>query len=209
MRMVVAGTHRTAPPPGSRWLAISGETYKENPNMKKLSHLTMLLFAFLALTFSALAQQQTQPEAQGDQDKLVGIVRNATTQYVDDVTAATAAEYGPVLGCVSGSDHGAMGIHYVNTSLLNGPIDATKPQALIYEPTSNGQYKLVGVEFIILASALPPNAAPQVEGHLMLYIDNPNRYGLPPFFELHVWAWRDNPQGPFVDWNNHVTCAHE
>jgi hypothetical protein len=111
-----------------------------------------------------------------------------------------------------------MGIHYVNTSLLNGPIDATQPQALIYEPTSNGQYKLVGVEFIILAIALPPNAAPQLEGHLMLYIDGPspsrpkappNRYGLPAFFELHVWAWRDNPQGAFVDWNDHVTCAHQ
>jgi hypothetical protein len=100
-----------------------------------------------------------------------------------------------------------MGIHYVNSSLLKGPIDATQPQALIYEPSSNGQYNLVGVEFIILASALPPNAAPQVEGHLMLYIDGPNRYGLPPFFELHVWAWRANPRGPFVDWNDHVSCA--
>jgi hypothetical protein len=176
--------------------------------MKKLSHLTMLLAAFLAPTSFALAQQQKQPEGQGDQDKLVETVRNATTQYVDDVKAATGAGYSPVLGCVSGSDHGAMGIHYVNSSLVNGPIDATRPQALIYEPSSNGQYKLVGVEFIILASALPPNAAPpQVDGHLMLYFDAPNRYGLPPFFELHVWAWRDNPQGPFVDWNNHVTCA--
>jgi hypothetical protein len=62
-----------------------------------------------------------------------------------------------------------------NGSLLNGPIDATHPQALIYEPSSNGQHKLVGAEFIILASALPPNSAPQVEGHLMLYVDGPNR----------------------------------
>ena len=30
--------------------------------------------------------------------------------------------------------------------------------------------------------------------------------GLDPFFELHVWAWRDNPLGAFVDWNNAVTC---
>jgi hypothetical protein len=29
---------------------------------------------------------------------------------------------------------------------------------------------------------------------------------LNPFFELHVWAWRDNPQGAFVDWNNQVSC---
>ena len=36
----------------------------------------------------------------------------------------------------------------------------------------------------------------------------PNRFGLPAFFELHVWAWRDNPNGAFVDWNNKVTCEH-
>lgn len=180
--------------------------------MKKLSHLTMLLVAALALgsfvPAFAPAQQTEQPQGQGDQDKLVGIVRNATQQY-QDVTKATAAGYGPALGCVSGSDHGAMGIHYVNGSLLNGPIDPTHPQALIYEPQSNGELKLVGVEFLVLASALPANSAPQVEGHLMLFVDGPNRYGLPAFFELHVWAWRDNPKGPFVDWNDHVTCAHQ
>ena len=175
--------------------------------MKKLSHLTMLLAAVLALASFALARQKTQPQGRGEQDKLVEIVRNATTQYVDDVKAATRAGYSAALGCVSGSDHGAMGVHYVNGSLLNGPIDATHPQALIYEPSANGDLKLVGVEFIIFASALPPNSAPQVEGHLMHYFDTPNRYGLPAFFELHVWAWRDNPQSPFVDWNDHVSCA--
>jgi len=25
--------------------------------------------------------------------------------------------------------------------------------------------------------------------------------------ELHVWAWRDNPFGVFVDWNPDVSCA--
>ena len=171
--------------------------------MKNLSHLTMFLGPVLGLACVGLGQQ-----AQG-QDTLVNIVVNATKQYVDNVNAAMAAGYSPVLGCVSGSDHGAMGIHYVNASLLNGPIDATRPQALIYEPSSNGQYQLVGVEFIILATALPPNSAPEVEGHLMNYIDAPNRYGIPvPFFELHVWAWRENPQGPFADWNDHVTCAN-
>lgn len=181
--------------------------------MKKLSHLTMLLAAALALAFFAPtfapARPTGQPQGQGDQDnKLVQMVRNATQQF-QDVAKATAAGYGPALGCVSGSDHGAMGVHYANGSLLNGPIDPTHPQALIYEPQENGELKLVGVEFIILASALPPNSAPQVEGHLMLFVDGPNRYGLPPFFELHVWAWRDNPKGPFVDWNDHVTCAHQ
>lgn len=194
--------------------------------MKKLSHLTMLLAAVLALVSFvpafAPAQQTGQPQGQGDQDKLVQIVRNATQQY-QDVTKAVG--YGPALGCVSGSDHGAMGVHYVNGSLINGQtllsngqLDPTQPQALIYEPQANGDLKLVGVEFIILASALPPNSAPQVEGHLMVYVDGPsaskpnapaNRYGLPAFYELHVWAWRDNPQGPYVDWNDHVSCANQ
>ena len=180
--------------------------------MKKLSHMPMLFAALLALTSFALARQQKPPEGQGGPDKLVEIVRNATQQYQN--VANLPSDYGPVLGCVSGSDHGAMGIHYVNGKLVNGGtlltgenLDPTRPQALIYEPSSNGQMKLVGVEFVILASALPPNATPQVEGHLMQFIDGPNRYGLPAFFELHVWAWRDNPQGPFVDWNDHVTCA--
>lgn len=164
-------------------------------------------FGFAQHTMEAGGQENPSKLGQGDHDKLVEIVRNATQQY-QDVNNATG--FTPVLGCVSGSDHGAMGIHYVNFNLLNGPIDPTHPQALIYEPQTNGELKLVGVEFIILASALPPNSAPEVAGHLMNYIDSPNRYGIPvPFFELHVWAWRDSPLGPFVDWNNHVTCSHE
>ena len=173
------------------------------------SHISVLLVTFLALSSIALAQNTRQPAGQGDQSKLVQIVRNATKQYLD-INNAIAAGYGPFLGCVSGSDHGAMGIHYVNPSLLNGTIDATHPQALIYEP-SDGQMKLVGVEFITDAATwLKNNSSPPVlDGQVFLFIDSPNRFNIPSFFELHVWAWRDNPQGAFVDWNNHVTCAGE
>ena len=169
----------------------------------------VLLGAFLVLSSFGLGQEKRQPTGQGDQAKLVEIVKNATGQYLD-VRNATRDGYGPFLGCVSGSDHGAMGIHYVNPSLLNGTIDATHPQALIYEP-SNRQMRLVGVEFITDAATwLENNSSPPVlEGQVFLLVDSPNRYNIPSFFELHVWAWRDNPQGPFVDWNNHVTCANE
>jgi hypothetical protein len=168
-----------------------------------------MALAVLALSSLAFSQHEMLPAGQGEQSKLVQIVREATRQY-QDINNALAAGYGPFLGCVSGSDHGAMGIHYVNPNLLNGTIDATKPQALIYEP-SNGQMKLVGVEFITLASTwLQSNAGPPVlEGQVFLYVDSPNRFNIPAFFELHVWAWRDNPQGSFVDWNDHVTCANE
>ena len=167
----------------------------------------LLLAALLPLTSFAMAQQETQSPVQSDQNRLVLIVRDATRQY-RSVKNAIKAGYGPFLGCVSGSDHGAMGIHYVNPTLLNGTIDATKPQALIYEPT-NGKMKLVGVEFITDAATwLKHHTKPPVlKGQTFLFVDNPNRFNIPSFFELHVWAWRDNPQGDFVDWNNHVTCA--
>ena len=37
----------------------------------------------------------------------------------------------------------------------------------------------------------------------------PNRYGLPAFYEIHVWAWQDNPKGSYADWNTRVTCTHQ
>ncbi len=175
------------------------------------SRLSWLSIAFLAVSSLGLAQQKAQPASGKSQSALVQTVREATRQYLD-VNNATADGYGPFLGCVSGSDHGAMGVHYINPSLLNGTIDATHPQALIYEPV-NGQMKLVGVEFIVdQATWLKNNnnTPPVLDGQTFLLIDAPNRYGVPaPFFELHVWAWRDNPQGNFVDWNDHVSCSHQ
>jgi len=176
------------------------------------SRISVLSLTLAALCSLAVAQHTMQPAGERNDNKLVQIVREATKQYLD-INNAMAAGYGPFLGCVSGSDHGAMGVHYVNSNLVNGTINATQPQALIYEPSADGQMKLVGVEFITdQATWLKNNnnMPPVLEGQTFLLIDAPNRYGVPaPFYELHVWAWRDNPQGSFVDWNDHVSCAHQ
>jgi hypothetical protein len=29
---------------------------------------------------------------------------------------------------------------------------------------------------------------------------------IPAFYELHVWAWKNNPSGMFTDWNPNVSC---
>lgn len=81
------------------------------------SRISLPLVAFLALSSFGLAQQRVQPSEQGDQSKLVQMVREATKQYLD-VNNAVKDGYEPFLGCVSGSDHGAMGTHYVNGNLL-------------------------------------------------------------------------------------------
>ena len=138
--------------------------------------------------------------------KLVQDVRQATTQFINVNNAAP--DYVPAFGCVSGSDHGAMGIHYVNGALIDGVPDRDHPEALIYEPVGSAR-RLVGVEYIVDAKAwVDANGKqpPSLDGQVFNFVDAPNRFQLDPFFELHVWAWRDNPQGAFVDWNNDVTC---
>jgi hypothetical protein len=172
--------------------------------------LRIVLLGSFAMTTPLFSQSGTSMDhSQGAQapPELVQVVREATQKYID-VNAAINAGYHPVLGCVSGSDHGAMGVHYVNASLLNGEVDATQPQALIYEPLGGGKMRLVGVEFIVDASTWQKkNAAPpQLYQQLLQLIPSPNRYGLDTFYELHVWAWQENPNGASVDWNNKVNC---
>lgn len=140
--------------------------------------------------------------------ELIEKVRENTRQFLD-VNNAGPAGYGPAFGCVSGPDHGAMGIHYVNGALVgDGELDDAHPEALIYEPVGNKR-RLVGVEFIVDAATWLKNhndTPPVLDGQDFQFVGAPNRFNLPPFFELHVWAWRDNPQGAFVDWNNKVSC---
>jgi hypothetical protein len=139
---------------------------------------------------------------------LVDAVRRGTEMFRDVRNAGP--DYQPVLGCVSGPDAGAMGVHYLNGALLaDARVEPSQPEALIYEFT-NGAAKLVGVEFIILASVWHETHAPQdvptVDGQLMQFYESPNRFGLPDFYELHVWAWKENPNGSFVDWHPNVSC---
>jgi hypothetical protein len=79
---------------------------------------------------------------------------------------------------------------------------------LTYEQ-SNGRLRLVGVEFLVDAAAwntANPTMTPVLQGQLLNYVSAPNRYGIPAFYEIHVWAWRNNPKGPFADFNPAVSC---
>ena len=126
-------------------------------------------------------------------------VRDVNARFAD-VNAATAEGYAPI-PCVSGVEGGAMGIHYVNGALIeDGEIDLGKPEAVMYEPQPDGTMELVAVEYITTKG--PAN----LDGHLFAFNGAPNRYGLPAFYELHVWAWRDNPTGTFADMNPEVSC---
>lgn len=144
---------------------------------------------------------------------LVEKVRHATSRY-RDLKVALYEHWTPATPCVSGPNTGAMGVHFVLPERLgDAAVYANAPEALIYEPQPDGSMRLVGVEFILFAAnwtaAHPEGGAPKLEGHLMNYVGAPNRYGLDAFYELHVWAWEDNPEGSFADWNTRVSCENQ
>ena len=141
---------------------------------------------------------------------LVEKVRNATARYMD-IKVAAKDGWVQATPCVSSPSAGAMGVHYVLPSRVgDGTINASEPEALIYEPQPNGALRLVGVEYIVTFDAWHKthelNDPPILDGQLLNLVEEPNRFGLPRFYELHAWAWRDNPNGTFVDWNPLVSC---
>ena len=162
---------------------------------------------------SRVLAQDPDGRASQEQNKkrlsaLVEVVRQATAKY-RDVKAAEADGYALQFGCVTGGDAGAMGLHYVNGPLvMDGVLDATRPEIILYEPTPNGGRKLIGADYLVLAEAWDAthSAPPELMGQLLHLFEAPNRFGLPAFYTLHVWAWKDNPTGTFVNWHSNVSC---
>ncbi len=143
-------------------------------------------------------------------ERLVDTVREVTAQF-KDVEAAKNAQYAAFHGCVSGPEEGAMGLHYVNGALVgDGVVDASQPEALLYD-VEGGRARLMGVEYIVLAADWDGNPAhngapPVLQGQVFQYVGAPNRFHIPAFYELHVWAWKNNPEGMFADFNSTVEC---
>ena len=149
---------------------------------------------------------------------LVKIVRQVTDKY-HSVAVAEGDGYHLLFGCVSHDDSGAMGLHYVNANLVfkdpakgifDDQIDPYQPEIILYEPTPWGP-RLTGADYLVDAAAWDKThkQAPELDGQIFHYFGAPNRFGLPPFYTLHVWAWKDSPTGTFVNWNKDVRCdAH-
>jgi len=125
----------------------------------------------------------------------LALVRAATARY-HDVEVAVAAGYEPVSPCVEDlGGAGAMGIHYLNPSLI-GQLNPTLPQALLYLPAPNGRLRLVGVEYIY------PAGQGQLFGQA--FTDDVPNVG--DDVALHVWLWQANPAGMFAAYNPNLSC---
>jgi len=173
-----------------------------------------VLAAAVALTGAAA------PAVASPQDDLQS-TRAATARF-HSVQQAASAGYGELrdaagIACID-NPAGGMGIHYVNGDLVADPaLTPSSPEVLVYQPGADGQLRLVALEYVILESTWraehpDPTDVPRLFGRSLERLAGPNeavpqnRYGLPAFYELHLWLWKANPDGMFNDWNPDVTC---
>ena len=136
-------------------------------------------------------------------------VRAATARF-HELDVALAEGYGPLHTCTDEeSGLGAMGQHYVKGTVVGDTVfDLAQPEVLVYEPTANGRMRLVAVEFVVFADAWAQvsSSPPTLFGRQLALVPEPNRYGVPAFYQIHVWLWKSNPAGMFSDWNERVSC---
>lgn len=139
-------------------------------------------------------------------------VREATARYhqhqvaVDDGLFALADADG--LTCIEDpGGTGAMGTHWVSGDRVgDGEINVAQPEVLLYD-MSQPKPRLLGVEYVVFVADWGEDRdPPQLFGHEFHFVEAGNRYGMPPFYELHAWVWHNNPGGMFEDWNPRVDC---
>lgn len=143
-------------------------------------------------------------------------VRSALDKYQDPVVAVHDGYFSTV-ACVTFPEGGAegevpypaggMGVHFLNVGLIGPTVDPMRPQVLIYEPRGD-ELKLVAAEwFVPLATNVEER--PQLFGQAF---DGPmeGHHPLMPqllhHYDLHVWLWKENPEGLFSPTNPDLQC---
>jgi hypothetical protein len=176
------------------------------------------------------------PAAGHEKDEMAAIT--AATEKYADVNVALSEGFipAPPGDCISAKleglppEWGAMGTHYINPGMLK--IAATEPRVtggsthtdflnpaiLLYEPQSDGSLVLIGVENLVFQRAWKEagnDAPPSFGGREWdAMADDPNMagdqaHGFEPHYDLHVWAYRENPSGALMPFNPNVTCEHD
>jgi len=176
----------------------------------------VLTVAIFAAPSVATAQVKQQGKADGGNATAIAAVKAALDKYKDPI-AAVRDGYFSTVGCIDfpagGSEHGsmdykpgAMGVHFLNPALISPKLDSTKPQVLLYEPVGD-KLVLTGAEWFVPTAV--SKTPPSVLGHQLM---GPME-GHPPIlpaelhhWDLHVWLYKDNPNGMYSPTNSAVKC---
>lgn len=172
----------------------------------KLRHLTYLALAAGTLGTTGCEEDATMPP--DPVDELREEVRTATQPF-QDLATATAAGFAAVSPCVAEAA-GGMGFHYLMESRLDATVEGVEPELLLYAPGADGSLNLVGVEYMVMAPMWDAgnDGPPTLLGQTFAdHRAEEARHGLPfPHYDLHFWAWEDNPNGIWSPLNPAVSC---
>jgi hypothetical protein len=165
---------------------------------------------------ASVAHGQTKQSGQPSLPANLAATRAALDKYQDPV-AAVRDGYFSTVGCVDypkgGEGHGqmaykpgGMGVHFLNPALIGPTLDSLKPQVLIYEPVGN-RLRLVAAEWFVPTAV--SKEAPMIFG---TKLDGPMEGHAPILpvelhhWDLHVWLWKDNPNGLMHSTNSIIKC---
>jgi hypothetical protein len=146
------------------------------------------------LMAAALATTLIASPASGSEAQFSG-VRQATAS-LHKVAKAEAAGYEKFLPCFD-SPAGGMGQHYADLASIDGTVDATHPEVLVYEPNGD-RMQLVAVEYVVPQAAWTGSEPPELFGE---HFHRNDTLGI---WALHAWIWRPNPDGMHADFNPNV-----
>jgi hypothetical protein len=189
-----------------------------NGYIRSLSTAAWLTTVVAALSTASPASLSAQAKQQGAVMNVAAInaVRKALDKYKDPIAAVRDGYYSSV-GCVDfpagGTEHGsmeykpgAMGVHFINMALVGPKLDSTKPQVLLYEPVGD-KLVLTGAEWFVPTELA--KTPPTILGHQLMGPMEGHAPIMPAelhHWDLHVWLWKDNPNGMFSATNSAVKC---
>ncbi len=131
----------------------------------------------------------------------VSLLRVAAAKYRNLDSAVAAGYPRTVAQCLVHEHHGAMGYHHMNRAYLDNKVEIDKPEILLYERLADSSYRLNGVEYIVPFARWPRDSTPPVlMGRRMYREDNLK------IWYMHVWAFKDNRDGLFANFNPSVRC---
>ena len=153
------------------------------------------------VSFSRHASDE-QPSAEVNRE--LAALRTATARFHDIATAEASGwnvNFPPE--CLTHAAMGGMGYHRLNANLVDGTLNPTEPELLVYEPEKNGTMRLVAVEYIVPFSVVPSTATPPV-----LFGRALGQNETYQVWALHAWVWKDNPNGTFENFDPKVSCQY-
>ena len=183
----------------------------------RFATVAVLAFGLLApLSPTGVIGAQVQQAGGPTLPRNLSTVRVALDKYRDPVVAVRDG-YFSTLGCVDypqggtgtglmAYKPGGMGVHFLNPALIGPKLDSLKPQVLIYEPVGN-KLQLVAAEWFMPTAV--SKEAPMIFG---TKLDGPMEGHAPVLpvelhhWDLHVWLWKDNPNGMMHSTNSTIKC---